>query len=85
MKVGDTCILQVPEQKILEIIKLEAGVNGLIIQGTNAGQIGTINEIKEGTFVLPKRVDITLGERQIEIPASLVMPVGKEKPPIQIR
>ena len=70
---------------ILEIIKLEKDSHGLIIQGTNAGDMGEIKNIKEGTFVLPKRVQIKIGERQIEIPASLVMAIGKEKPPIQIR
>jgi len=85
VKVGDTCVMQVPEQKILEVIKLEKDSQGLIIQGINAGQVGTIKNIKEGTFVLPKRLDITLGGRTIEIPANLVMPIGKEKEPIQIR
>ena len=57
----------------------------LITRGVNAGKIGKIDEIKEGTFILPKRVEITLDNRQIEIPANLVMPVGIEKPVIQIR
>jgi len=35
--------------------------------------------------MLPKRVLIALGERKIEIPATLVMLVGKDKPVIQIR
>ena len=85
VNVGDTSLIQIPEQKILEVIKQEKDNNGLIIQGTNAGEIGKINEIKEGTFVLPKRVNITIGDRQIEIPSTLVMPVGKGEPPIQIR
>ena len=85
VNVGDTCLMQIPEQKILEVIKLEKDTKGLIIQGTNAGEIGKINEIKEGTFILPKRVNIEIGGRQIEIPSTLVMPVGKGEPPIQIR
>ena len=85
VKVGDTCVMQIHEQKILEVIKLEKDSQGLIIQGTNAGQVGTIKSIKEGTFVLPKRDHITLGESTIEIPAHLIMPLGKEKEPIQIR
>ena len=84
ISVGDTCIMQIPEQKILDVIKLEKGVSGLITSGVNAGKIGTINEVKEGTFILPKRVDIKLEDRQIEIPASIVMPVGKDKPVIGI-
>ena len=83
--VDDVCVLQVPEQKILDIIKLEEGVQGIITKGVNTGQLGLIKKIKDGTFILPKRVDFEFDGRQIEIPASLIMPVGKEKPIIQIR
>ena len=84
VSVGDTCILQVPEQKILDVIKLEKGVLGLIIRGANVGIIGSITEIKEGTFVLPKRVTFKLENREIEIPAEIIMPVGKDKPVIGV-
>lgn len=83
--VGDSCLMQVPEQKILEVIKLEKGSQVIITQGVNAGQIGSIEDVKEGTFMLPKRVLVVLGERKIEIPATLVMLIGKDKPVIQIR
>lgn len=85
VNVGDSCLIQVPEQNILDIIKLEKGVKVIVTQGVNAGQIGSIVDIKEGTFMLPKRVLVALGEREIEIPTSLVMLVGKDKPVIQIR
>ena len=84
VSVGDTCILQVPEQKILDVVKLEKGVLGLIISGANAGKIGNITEIKEGTFVLPKRVIFKLEDREIEIPAEMIMPIGKDKPVIGV-
>ena len=84
VSVGDTCILQVPEQKILDVIKLEEGVLGLIVSGANAGKIGNITEIKEGTFVLPKRVIFKLEDREIEIPAEMIMPIGKDKPIIGV-
>ena len=84
ISVGDVCVLQIPEQKILDVIKLEKDVLVLITKGVNAGKLGTVNEIKEGTFVLPKRVEIKLEDRQIEIQANLVMPVGKDKPVIGI-
>ena len=84
VSVGDTCILQVPEQKILDVIKLEKGVLGLIVSGANAGKVGSITEIKEGTFVLPKRVIFKLEDSEIEIPAEMIMPVGKDKPVIGV-
>ena len=85
VSVGDVCLIQVPDQKILEVIKLEAGNNGLVTRGINAGQIGKIENIEEGTFILPKRVILSLGDRKIEIPADIIMPIGKEDPVIQLK
>jgi small subunit ribosomal protein S4e len=82
--VGDSCLMQVPEQKINEVLKLEKGSTVLLTKGINAGQIAEIKDIKEGTFVLPKRVLLSFGQREIEIPAELVMVVGKKEPIIQI-
>ena len=85
VNVGDSCLMQVPEQKILDIIKLDKGTQVIITKGVNAGQLGTVDEIKEGTYILPKRVLVSLAERKIEIPTDLILAVGKEKPVIQIR
>ena len=84
ISVDDACVLQIPEQKILDVIKLEKGARVLITRGINAGKIGTVNAIKEGTFVLPKRVELKLDDRQIEIQAKLVLPIGKDKPVIGV-
>ncbi|MEK6956653.1 MAG: 30S ribosomal protein S4e [Thermoproteota archaeon] len=83
--VGDSCLIQIPEQKILEVIKLEKGAQVIVTRGINAGQVGTVEEIREGTYILPKRALISLVEKKIEIPLDLVMAVGKEKPVIQVR
>ena len=85
VSVGDTCVMQIPDIKILEVIRLEKGMNCLITKGVNAGKIGKIDEIKVGTFSLPKSIDITLDDRKIEIPARLVMPIGNDKPVVTIR
>ena len=85
VNVGDTCVIEVPGTKILEVIPLEKGVQVMITSGVNAGRMGKLIELKSGTFILPKRADVDLGERQIEIPANLVMAVGKDKPVIQIQ
>jgi small subunit ribosomal protein S4e len=83
--VGDSCLIQIPEQKILEVIKLEKDAQVIVTRGINAGQVGTVEEIREGTYILPKRALISLVEKKIEIPLDLVMAVGKEKPVIQVR
>ena len=82
--IDDTCLLQIPEQKILDVIKLEKNSRVIVTRGTNAGRIGLINEIKQGTFTLPKRISLIIDDKTIEIPANITMVVGKEKPVIQI-
>jgi len=77
--------VQVPETKILDIIKLEKDAQVIVTRGANVGRMGRVVEIKEGTFVLPKRTLVDIGEKQIEIPTDLVMAVGKDKPVIQIQ
>ncbi|MDH3191314.1 MAG: 30S ribosomal protein S4e [Nitrosopumilus sp.] len=85
VSVGDTCLIQVPDQKILQVIKLEAGCQALVTRGINAGQIGKVESIEEGSFILPKRAVLVLGERKIEIPADIIMAIGKEEPVIQLK
>jgi len=85
VNVNDSCVLQIPEQKILEVIKLEKNTKILITSGINAGKTGEIKEIKEGTFVLTKRIITTIDDKLIEIPIRLVIAVGKDKPVMQIR
>jgi len=83
--VNDTCLLQIPEQKILDVIKLEKNSQVIVTRGINTGRIGLVNEIKQGTFTLPKRISVIIDDNTVEIPATITMVVGKDKPIIQIR
>ena len=83
--VGDTCLLQIPEQKILDVIKFEKNSQVIVTRGINAGHIGLVNNIKNGTFTLPKRTSLLINNNTVEIPVNITMVVGKEKPIIQIR
>ena len=84
VNIDDTCLLQIPKQKILDVIKFEKNSRVIVTRGINAGRIGLINEIKQGTFTLPKRISLLIDDKTIEIPANITMVVGKEKPVIQI-
>ena len=83
--INDTCLLQIPEQKILDVIKFEKNSQVIVTRGIKSGRIGLVNEIKQGTFTLPKRISILIDNNMIEIPVTITMVVGKEKPVIQIR
>lgn len=82
--VNDTCVLKLPEQKIGDTVKLEKGSTALVISGDNAGAVGKIDDIKQGTFILPKRVVLAFKERKVELPVRMVMAVGVEKPLIKV-
>ncbi|HSB50739.1 MAG TPA: 30S ribosomal protein S4e, partial [Nitrosopumilaceae archaeon] len=39
VNVGDSCLLEIPKAKILDVIKLEQGYQAIVTQGINAGQV----------------------------------------------
>jgi small subunit ribosomal protein S4e len=81
-KIGDTCLIEIPKLKIRDHIPLEDGSLAIVTKGENSGYAGKIEEIRSGLFSLPKRVLVTLGERTVELPVSLVMTVGKSNSPL---
>ena len=85
VNVGDSCLIQIPEQKILDVIKLEKDSLIIVTRGVNTGQIGKIKNINEATFTLPKRINLTVDKKKFEMPSDLVIAIGKEKPVIQVR
>ena len=85
VNVDDVCLLQIPEQKILDVIKFEKNSQVIVTKGRNAGRVGTISEIKKGTFTLPKRIILLIDDNTVEIPANITMVIGKDKPIMQIK
>ena len=85
VNVGDSCLIQIPDQKILKVLKLEKDAQVLVTRGVNLGKIGKLETIAEGTFILPKRILLSLEERKIEIPSDIIMVIGKEEPVIQVK
>ena len=75
--VGDTCLVKIPELEIIDTLKLQSDCLAILTRGDNAGNIGKIQEIKEGTFSLPKRVIIRVDSRLLEIPIDMIMVVSE--------
>jgi small subunit ribosomal protein S4e len=84
MRVGDTCVVQLPESKINEHIEFERGSVVLVTSGENAGGIGKVEDIRDGVFSLPKRALVSFAERSVELPVEIIMTVGSEKPLIKV-
>jgi small subunit ribosomal protein S4e len=84
MRVGDTCVVQLPGSKINEHIEFERGSVVLVTSGENAGGIGKVEDIRDGVFSLPKRALVSFAERSVELPVEIIMTVGSEKPLIKV-
>lgn len=84
IRVGDTCVIKLPEGQIDRRIEFATGSTALIISGENAGKIGKIEDIRDGIFSLPKRVLISFEERSVELPVEMVMIIGTDKPILRV-
>lgn len=84
LKVGDTCLIEVPSQKIVNTVVMKKGARVLVVAGERAGLQGYVEEVKPGTFTRRPMATVALGAEDVELPTSLLMPVGEDKPLIYI-
>ncbi len=84
LKVGDTCLVQLPEVQVKDHLGFDKGAMALITTGENAGRVGRIDDIRDGIFSLPRRALISFEDRSVELPVDMVMVVGKDKPIIKV-
>jgi len=84
LKVGDTCVISLPEVKITNHIPFDKGSIALIITGENAGAVGKIEDIQDGVFSLPKRAIVSFDNKSVELPVEMVMAVGTDRPVIKV-
>ena len=82
--VNDSCLIDLPKFGIKNHVQLKEGCSVIVTRGENAGNIGTVKEIKTGSFSLPKRVLVSIGERTVELPVDLIMAIGVDSSLIQV-
>ncbi|ABK77502.1 ribosomal protein S4E [Cenarchaeum symbiosum A] len=85
VSVGDSCLVQVPGQKILKVARMEKGAHAVVTRGTNAGSTGTISGMQDGTFTLSRMATLDIGGREIKIPTDMLLVVGADGPLIRIQ
>jgi small subunit ribosomal protein S4e len=84
MNVGDTCVAHLSDGRIDQHIKFEKGCMALVMSGENAGNIGKVEDIRDGIFSLPKRALVSFAERSVELPVEAIMAIGSETPVIKV-
>ncbi|MCS7141099.1 MAG: 30S ribosomal protein S4e [Candidatus Nitrosocaldus sp.] len=80
----DSILIRLPGQEIVDAVRMDRGALALITAGDNAGTIGRVLEVKEGTITLPRRVVIESSSRRLEVPVDSVIAVGRERPLLSI-
>lgn len=82
--VNDTCLIDLPKFGIKNHVQLKEGCTVIVTRGENAGNIGKVEEIKTGSFSLPKRVLVSMGEKTVELPIEIAMAIGVDSSLIQV-
>jgi small subunit ribosomal protein S4e len=82
---GDTVVMRVPLQSVVESVKMAKGATGLVISGDRAGQVGRIISVKKGTSSREKMVALSLPGGETELPERLIFAVGNEKPVLEVQ
>jgi small subunit ribosomal protein S4e len=79
-KVGDSILIQLPNQKILEHYKLQKGANAIILKGKNMGFEGEIKEIhNRKTMTEKSAVLIKSAATEIETLKDYIIVVGSSE------
>jgi small subunit ribosomal protein S4e len=78
--VGDTLLLELPDQKVVEHFKFEPGVTVLLTAGSRAGTIARLDKIERQLG----RVWLSAGDTKFEAPSSAAFVVGKEQPAVKL-
>lgn len=82
---GDTVVMKVPDQEVVESVKLAKGATGLVISGERAGQVGRITGVKKGTSSREKMISLSLPSGETELPERLIFAVGNDKPLLEVQ
>lgn len=84
-KINDSILIELPSQKIKEVIKFEVGNLCLIYRGVNAGSFGVLKKINE---VIPRKNSILEIEdstgNTIRTNINYAIPIGYDKPLIKM-
>jgi small subunit ribosomal protein S4e len=85
-KTGDSVLIELPSQKIVEHMKIGKGSLVLITKGKNAGIIASVKKLSEATVKEPAKVTCVMeGEKEeTDVDKNYVFVVGQKKPLIKV-
>jgi len=81
VRVGDSLLIRVPSQEVVQVLPLQEGATALVISGRRAGRIGKVERVSE-FMEMRDLEDPNLTYRALK--ESLIV-VGRESPVIKVR
>ncbi len=84
-KVGDSLLISLPGQRILQHFKFVPGSTALVVSGRNVGTLATIKKIIPGTMRRPKLVTLDADGKEFQTTAANIFIVGDKKPAIAVK
>jgi ribosomal protein S4E len=76
--------VELPSNKILDVVPMKKGSLGLVVGGTKLGFVGDIKEVSKGNFSVEPNVNILIGNEEVVLPKNFVIPVGVKAPLVSI-
>jgi small subunit ribosomal protein S4e len=83
-KVGDSILIDLPSQKVLNHLRLEKGALALVVKGKNMGVTGKIEDIIVTKTKEPVKIICKVGSEKIEVIKDYVVVIGKDNPVIKL-
>lgn len=81
---GDSCLIELPSQKLVKTVRFDKGALALVVGGARQGSLGRIKDIKSGTMTRSQTVLLKVEGSEWEVPSEYLMVVGKETPLITL-
>lgn len=84
-KTGDSVLIELPHQKLIDHLKLEKGNLVLILSGKNRGEVGVIKKIIERRFMTERgKVICKVKDKEKEVLKEHTFVIGREKPLVEV-
>ncbi len=83
-KTGDSLLIELPTQKIIDHLKMDKGMISIITAGQNIGTIAKIKELIIRRTREPNKIICEIDGKDFEAIADYVFVVGKTKPEIKV-
>jgi small subunit ribosomal protein S4e len=84
VRVGDTCVIRLPDNRLEQVIPLKQGVLAIALKGKSGGRLGRVIALEEGSITSDPAVTLDIGGEQVKALKEHVLALGLEAPVISL-